>query len=346
MTGHGRELLSLEEVREAARAFGLRRPIEAEPLGRGSRRSAKSRLTTPDGRFLLKRRASDPAVVARLGFVHALQAHLADAGCPVPRLRRSTDGRTAVTLAAGTYELFEWVDGARWAGRVPESAEVGASLGAMLDAAARFRAPADAPSRSFRGAVDAADVLDRVVGAAMAADPDTDRGRLSDAVASLLGRARRAAGRTRDAGIDSWPRQCIHGDLHPGNVLFSGGRLAALLDFDGARVDHRACEVANALVHFGNHSIAGRAHEDWRVELDARRMSALAGALGRALGSPLSEQERGAIPWLMIESCTLESIVPVAGSGRFVHLRADRFLPFIERKTAWIESAADSISSP
>jgi hypothetical protein len=47
----------------------------------------------------------------------------------------------------------------------------------------------------------------------------------------------------------------------------------------------------------------------------------------------------------MIESCTLESIVPIARSGRFAHLRADGFLTFIERKTAWIESNARAIAS-
>jgi hypothetical protein len=47
----------------------------------------------------------------------------------------------------------------------------------------------------------------------------------------------------------------------------------------------------------------------------------------------------------MIESCTLESIVPIARLGRFAHLRADGFLAFIERKTAWIEANAQLIES-
>lgn len=345
MTAHRRELLSLDEVREAARAYGLRRPIQAEPIGRGSRRSAKGRLVTPDGRFLLKRRAADESVVRGLRFVHALQIHLADRGSPVARILPARDGRTAFAASSGLLELFAWIEGVRWSGRVAEAAEVGAALGAMLDAARGFAAPPDAPSRSFHGAVAAGDSCARIVAAACAADPDTDADALGATVRALLDRARRATERARAEGLDAAARQCIHGDLHPGNALFSEGRLAAFLDFDGARVDLRACEVANALVHFGNHPMAGLPDDGWKVELDLARIAALLGGLRRSLEVPLSAAERRAIPWLMIESCTLESIAPVAASGRFVHLRADRFLPFIERKTAWIESSAGQLSS-
>jgi hypothetical protein len=105
------------------------------------------------------------------------------------------------------------------------------------------------------------------------------------------------------------------------------------------------CEAANALVHFGNSPIAAVPQERWQAELDLRRIAALSDGLGRGMGKALVSQEREALPWLMIESCTLESIAPIARSGRFAHLRADGFLAFIERKTAWIESNARAIAS-
>ena len=137
----------------------------------------------------------------------------------------------------------------------------------------------------------------------------------------------------------------MHGDTHPGNVIFDAGRVRAIIDFDGVRSDHRVCEAANALVHFGNSPIAAVPQERWQAELDLRRIAALSDGLGRGMGMALVSQERDALPWLMIESCTLESIVPIARSGRFAHLRADGFLTFIERKTAWIESNARAIAS-
>jgi Ser/Thr protein kinase RdoA (MazF antagonist) len=137
----------------------------------------------------------------------------------------------------------------------------------------------------------------------------------------------------------------VHGDLHPGNALFESGSLRAILDFDAARIDRRASEVANALLHHGNDPIAGVDADAWRVEPDVARMRAYLAGVEAALGAPLLAEERRAIPWLMIEACTLESVVPVAKSGRFARLRADAFLAYVERKTAWIEVMADSLGS-
>ena len=146
MRQHARALLSVDEVRGVSHAFGLRRPIEAEPLGRGSRQSAKSRLRTPDGQYFLKRRP--PGGAARLGFVHAFQVHLAACGVPVAEVVPTLGGGTVLALAGGAYELFRWVDGGRWSMRVDESAEVGAAIGALLRASASFVAPPDAPRRA------------------------------------------------------------------------------------------------------------------------------------------------------------------------------------------------------
>lgn len=341
MRQHARALLTVDEVRGVSHAFGLRRPIEAEPLGRGSRQSAKSRLRTPAGQFFLKRRAADAA--ERLGFVHAFQLHLAAAGVPVAQVLPTLEGRTVHFADGGAYELFRWIDGGRWSMRVDESAEVGAAIGAMLRASASFAAPADAPRTGFHRSGAAAGSEDHVVASVLRADPSADAAALRACVGRLVAAAARAHSRAEDAGLSRAPSVCVHGDLHPGNVLFADGRLRAVLDFDGARIDHRACEVANALVHFGSHPIAGLAAEAWRPELDVARMTAVLAGTEHGLGTPLAPEERRALPWLMIESCTLESLVPVARTGRFAHLPAAEFLPFIERKVAWIESNASSV---
>lgn len=343
MRAHSRELLSLEEVRAVSAEFGLRRPIEAEPIGRGSRATAKSKLTTPSGRFMLKRRAPSSPDAARLGFVHAFQGHLAASGVPVAALQRTRAGASVHRGPHGVYELFGWIDGTRWNARLDEAAELGAALGGLLRASASFAAPPDAPTGSFHRAGTFASDRDAVVGAAVRADPDTDAVALGRSVDALLARAAAAHLRAEDAGIGDSPRCCIHGDVHPGNVLFADGRLRAILDFDSARIDHRACETANAMVHFASEPIAGLPQSEWRAELDLRRALAVAAGIRHGLGEPLSIRERRALPWLMIESCTLESLVPVQRSGRFARLRADAFLEFMDRKTAWIERHAEAL---
>lgn len=343
MRQHARALLTVDEVRDVSHAFGLRRPIEAEPLGRGSRQSAKSRLRTPSGQFFLKRRAEGAA--ARLAFVHAFQTHLSAAGVPVAQLVPTLGGGTVHRSGGGAYELFRWVDGGRWSARVDESAEVGAAIGALLRASASFAAPPDAPRASFHRPGPATGTADQVVEAVLRADPGTDAAAVRACVGRLLDASARAHARAEDAGLAATAATCIHGDLHPGNVLFSDGRLCAILDLDGARVDHRACEVANALVHFGSHPISGLAPAEWRPGLDVARMTAVIAGAEHGLGAPLAAGERLALPWLMIESCTLESLVPIARTGRFAHLPAAEFLPFIERKVAWLEANASCVQS-
>jgi Ser/Thr protein kinase RdoA (MazF antagonist) len=140
------------------------------------------------------------------------------------------------------------------------------------------------------------------------------------------------------------PQGVVHGDLHPGNVLFEKGRLQAILDFDGARMDWRACEIANAALHFGNDPVAGTAIEDWDPAMDVKRVTALIAGTEHGMAEPLTDIERRAIPWLMIEACTLESVVPIVRTGRFAHLRADRLLSFVDRKAAWIEDHIADLS--
>ena len=345
MIGHARALLSLEEIREVSREFGLRRPIEAEPIGRGSRLSAKSRLRSPDGQFMLKRRAPDSGTRERLDALHAFQLHLSDAGVPIARLRRSPAGTTVVDGPLGTYEMFDWVDGERWSQRVAEAAAMGAALGSMLRASMDFDGVNGLDRQSYHRAGAFEVAIDPILDGIVRADPDTDIPALRGTLETLFDRARGASRRAAEAGLDRSPRLCVHGDTHPGNVIFDAGRVRAIIDFDGARADHRVCEAANALVHFGNSPIAAVPPERWQAELDLRRIAALSDGLGRGMGMALVSQEREALPWLMIESCTLESIVPIARSGRFAHLRADGFLAFIERKTAWIESNARAIAS-
>lgn len=345
MTTHGRELLSLEEIRDVSRAFGLPRPIEAEPIGRGSRLSAKSSLRAKGRRYMLKRRAPDQSGLERVEFLHAFQKHLSSSGVPVPRLVTSLDGRTALPSPAGTYELFEWVEGGRWKQQVSEAAEVGAALGSMLTASESFTPPSTAAESSFHSAVALAGASATVMEAVARVEPRVNRANLQRVLELLILRSARAALKVDAIGLCSSPRLCIHGDTHPGNVLFESGRIQALLDFDAARLDHRACEIANALVHFGNSSIVNVPDQEWRAELDLRRVQALLAGLNNGLPVPIGFEERSMLPWLMIESCTLESIVPIARSGQFAHLGAERFLAFIEEKTAWIESNALQISA-
>jgi Ser/Thr protein kinase RdoA (MazF antagonist) len=343
MTPHSRPSLDREELRAAVRAYGLRGPVQFEPIGRGASASAKGRLRTPDGDFMLKRRSARTWSTERASFLHRFQEHLFAAGVPVARLARTATGDHEFRTGAGAFELFHWVEGDRWSRGVVQAAAAGLALGRALRAAEGFDARDAPPRTSFHRPGGLAGAGVPVLEAVMRADPDTDQVALRRTLQRIVDRAMSAERRADEAGIAESPMTCGHGDVHPGNALYRRDRVVAILDFDSAGIDRRACEVANAALHFSNAPIAGVEPSAWVAEPDFGLARAVVDGCNAGLGDPLLAQEAAAIPWLMIEACTVESLVPLARSGRFARLRADRFLDLIDRKTAAIESWARSL---
>ena len=74
------------------------------------------------------------------------------------------------------------------------------------------------------------------------------------AAPSLLRRLRheyvRAAKDVASRGYANWPAQLIHGDWHPGNMIFQGRRVAAVIDFDSARLGPRVLDLAGGALQF------------------------------------------------------------------------------------------------
>ena len=338
MTPGAPEPLAREELRAAVRAFGLKGPVRFESIGRGASRTVKGRLTAGGARFMLKRRPVEAMPAEHAAFLHRFQAFLRAHGVPAPALARTVDGAPEHRTELVAIELAEWVDGSRWTRTEGEAASAGAVVGRMIAAAARFDPGPAPPGISFHRAGTFAGVGGPVLESAMRADPGGDASSLRAAIerlGSLGHEAWERAESTRFA--DEGPRPgCVHGDLHPGNAIFADGTVRAVIDFDSVRIDHRACELSAALLHFANHPMPGEDPVAWREDLDLVRLHAFAESCMAALGAPLSAAELAAIPWLMIEACALETLVPVARTGRFAQVRADRAIPFLVRKCEWI----------
>ena len=338
MTPGAPEPLAREELRAAVRAFGLKGPVRFESIGRGASRTVKGRLTAGDARFMLKRRPAEAMPAEHAAFLHRFQAFLRSHGVPVPALARTVEGAPEHRTETAAIELAEWVDGARWSRTEAEAASAGAAVGRMIAAAARFDPGPAPPGISFHREGTFAGVGGPVLESAMRADPEVDAASLRASIERLGSFGLEAWERAESTRFaDAGPRPaCVHGDLHPGNAIFGDGTVRAVVDFDSVRIDHRACELAAALLHFSNHPMQGEDPAAWREDLDLARMRAFADACAGELGAPLSVPELAAIPWLMIEACALETLVPVARTGRFAQVRADRAIPFLVRKCEWI----------
>ena len=304
-------------------------------IRRGSGDAPKALLRTARGTLLLKRRGASRADPRRVAFSHQLQLHLASRGFPLPRLLGARDDNNSMLEHRGhLYELFEYVAGDAYSGAENETRAAGRALAILHRLTADFR-PADPPaSRGFHANPATVAHLGRIA----------ERGPSDEARAAetLRGLYESAARRVAELGYDHWPRQVVHGDWHPGNVVFRAGEVSAALDYDAAHVDARSADVASGALQFSLRR-GGDNLDEWPTEPEERRLSWFLAGYDSVEGCRLSESELRAAPRLMIESLIAETAGPIAETGSFGRHEGAPFLRMIERKTAWLSEHADRV---
>lgn len=320
------------------------------PYERGSADSPKVVVKTRSAEYLLKRRSGRSADAERVRFVHAIHRFLQDRGYPVARLQSGREGLGSTFERNDyIYELTEFVRGETFDKSIDEARDAGRRL-AEFHAALAQAPPEFAPQSLERvgpGSYHDALGVRRLATRAGRALREVDRSVSPDAAHALLGELMAlyddAANRVDAIGFDRWPRMIVHGDWHPGNMIFQGRRVIAVIDFDSARVEPRITDVANGLLHF---SMRTRSTDPatWPDDVNPER------ARGFAAGYDafhadfiLSRVEIEATPWLMIESLIAEVVAPIAQRGRFGSFRGFEFLEMIRRKASWIATHADEI---
>ncbi len=149
----------------------------------------------------------------------------------------------------------------------------------------------------------------------------------------LLDSYQQAAEAAEKRGVDTWPRQIVHADWHPGNMLFRENHVVAVIDYDSARQLQRIIDVANGALQF---SIIG-GDEDvakWPDSVDESRFKRFVRGYDEAM--LLSEAEVRVMPWLMAEALIAEAVLPIAITGQFGKMEGLKFLQMIQRKVYWL----------
>ena len=119
-----------------------------------------------------------------------------------------------------------------------------------------------------------------------------------------------------ELGFASWKRQVVHGDWHPGNLLFSDDKIVAVVDFDSIRVAPPATDLANGMLQFS--IIADRPDPaQWPAHFDRDRVLQFFDGYREII--KLSERKRYGLVDLMIETMIAEAVLPVAATGFFGH---------------------------
>lgn len=313
---------------------------------RGSRRAPKVRIRTRRGEYLLKRRAAGRDDPYRVAFTHGLQLHLAQRGFPVARLiGTQADNNSMMQHNGRIYELFEYVRGKRYARSAAEAVQSGVTLGALHRLLSDHQPRYHAPASTFHGLSEIGSRLEMVPSALETSTPDADPLKAQATCAFLAEAYQRAAAKVDDAGFRSWPPCLLHGDWHPGNLLYRERVVVSVLDFDSARQETRMADVANAALQFSMKMSKAESPEEWPEGLDLNLIGYLLRGYNQAAGRPIQPEERKALPWLMIEALILESVVPIAATGMFGGINGLTFLQMVESKVRWIVPKADEISN-
>lgn len=333
-----RETYGLEELSIVLSHYDVG-PIEAIlEFRRGSRRSPKLLIKARTGAYLLKRRAPGRDDHERVALSHAVQRHLAQRQFPLPRLIPTRDsGQTALRISGRTYELFEFIPGTKYDASLPATTEAGRTLALFHKLLADHDTSAIPTSGSYHGAKQILDQLDHI--AKNAAD---DR-ELASVCADLRRAYETSAKQVDAAGIHDWPRQIVHGDWHPGNTLYRGQKVVAVIDFDSARLEARVLDIANGALQFSI-TMNGPKLDDWPEYLDESRFKRFCRGYDSVEGCILSTAELRVVPWLMVEALIVEAVVPIAATGAFAGLDGGSFLRMVRRKVDWMLKQADSLT--
>lgn len=304
---------------------------------RGSRHSPKLLVKGEKGAFILKRRAHGRDDPVKVAFTHSIQRQLAKAGYPMPRLALTRSGNDSMLSVGGRmYELFEYISGQAYDQSLHATFEAGQAL-AMFHRILESDKPGwEPPGGSYHRS---AHVPANLTFIPHRLGDDS----LQQLAESLRDSYLRAGERADSAGLARWPRQITHGDWHPGNMLFRASKIVAVIDYDTARVQPRALDIANGALQFSITRQEGPP-EAWPAEPDEGRLKRFCRGYDSMAGTLISTDELAALAWLMIEALISEAALPIAATGRFGRLNAGLFLQMVERKVGWLQSHGERIA--
>jgi homoserine kinase type II len=333
-----REQFSAEELAIILSHFDIGVIDSIVEFPRGSRKAPKLLIVSEQGKFLLKRRARGKDDPFKVAFTHALQLYLANKQFPLPHLMGTRkENNSMLQWRNGVYELFEYIPGQTYPQTLESTFDSGRILALYHKLLEEFKSEWQPPTGSYHSA----SAVDSGLRSIAAGIPDVDENReVHQLLTFLLNAYRKSAGAVQSLGIDNWPKQIVHADWHPGNMLFRDNRVVAVIDYDSARLLPRIIDVANGSLQF---SILGGDDDvsKWPDYLDESRFKRFLRGYDEIM--LLSQAEIRTIPLLMIEALIAEAVFPIAATGSFGKVEGMPFLQMVQRKIVWIQKSYDRL---
>ena len=117
-----------------------------------------------------------------------------------------------------------------------------------------------------------------------------------------------------------------------------------MIDFDSARHESVAAEIANATLQFSVKARTGENPLEWPVGLDPENLRAFIAGYAAAPAIDLREIAP-LVPWLMMSAIVAEAASPIARDGDFAGIAPAPFLTATVGLVDWIAQRTRAVSS-
>jgi Ser/Thr protein kinase RdoA (MazF antagonist) len=322
---------STEELVRVLSHYDIGIILQVKPLSGGNMRAPKMAIVSEQGKFLLKRRPKGKDDLCRVAFAHAVQSHLAAQSFPVTYLLATRDkNNTVLQLNHHIYELFKFVTGTRYDGSEEATVDAGRQLAEFHQYLADFAY--ESALGGLKTCFHDSSTVRRHL-KTLGSDRSNPNKKLRATAEDLMKLYNESSVRINELGFDSWEQQVIHGDWHPGNMLFSKNKLAAVLDFDSVRIAPPLTDLANGMLQFS--IVGGRPNPaDWPDYFDQEKLVQFLNGYRSVI--KLDKNKLDSLLDLMIETMIAEAVLPIVATGFFGHLSGTDFLEMILRKANWL----------
>ena len=344
--GDGRDRFSAAELAIVLSQYDLGAIESIKEFPRGSRRAPKMHIRAQRGSYLLKRRAAGKDDPFKVALSHQMQLYLASKQFPLPLLIGTRDDNNSMLQYNGEiYELFEFIQGVSYESSLEITGEAGKTLALFHKLLRDFESEYRPHTGTYHRAKSVTTSL-RIIPRTLA-QGDPEGKKVPDEIIRLMqylySSYKEAAARAEDLGLDQWPTQIIHCDWHPGNMLFRGNWVVAVLDYDVARIHQRVIDIANGALQF---SILGGAQDptQWPDAIDMKRFIQFLHDYESVPDCMLSKAALKSLAWLMIEALIAEAAIPIANTGTFARIKGEGFLRMVERKVGWLHDHASQLA--
>ena len=338
------------EIHQVRVHYPVGQILKAAPINAGSPNAPKIILLgSRSGPVVLKRLAPGRDGPEFVHVIHSIHRRLAAHGFPMAPLVPTRGGASVLRLEGKAYERCGYIVGGKCDRSAEQTRLAGEALGRYHALLANAHDHLGAMGRSIGEPLTGVYHDDLRIRRALSRLPQTLDAPGGDELAARLGTLyEKASARARDA-LQDVEIQIVHGDWHPGNLIYRDGAIAAVLDHEAAGMAPAMLDIANGALQFSLQG-TGMDFRQWPTPPDAERLSSFMAGVhgGRALiGVPgVGQQALGALPWLMTEAIIAEAAVPIAATGAFHGRDPSPFLRMVARKAQWLsDHATDVLSS-